>query len=208
MKKFIDTLKTPALHRRLIILGAAKKLAYAGFFAFTMMTTPAEARDYTIDYGASKIEFSGTHADNPFKGSFGEWTAEITFDPANIETSKIVATFKPDSAKTGDAMYDGTLPQTDWFNTKEHPQATFASTTVRDNEGGGYIADGNLTIRGITKPVQLAFTLSDLEQSPVTAKGSLTINRLDFDLGQKSDGDAEWVSREIKIDITLVATPK
>lgn len=208
MQNLITTLKKPAVRKRLMIVGIAKKMAYAGFFAFTMMTTPAAARDYTVDYSASKIEFSGTHADTPFKGTFGEWTATVTFDPANIETSKIIATFKPDSAKTGDAMYDGTLPQTDWFNTKEHPQATFTSTTVRNKDGGGYIADGDLTIRGITKPVELAFTLSDLAQSPVTATGSLTINRLDFDLGKKSDGDAEWVSRDIKIDITIVATPK
>ena len=208
MQKIIDTMKSPAVRKRLIIFGVAKKLAYAGFLAFAMMTTPAEARDYTIDYGASKIEFTGTHADNPFKGAFGEWTAAITFDTADMEKSKIIATFKPDSAKTGDAMYDGTLPQTDWFNTKEHPQATFTSSQIRRKDDGTYMAEGDLTIRGITKPVRMDFTLTDPDSAPVRAEGSLTIDRLDFDIGKKSDGAAEWVSREININFMIVATPQ
>ena len=208
MQKFIDTLQNPTLRRRLIIFGVAKKLVYAGFFAFSMMTSPAEARDYTIDYAASKIEFNGTHADNPFSGTFGEWTAAITFDTADMDKSKIVATFKPDSAKTGDAMYDGTLPQTDWFNTKEHPQATFASSQIRRKDDGTYLAEGDLTIRGITKPVRMDFTLTDPDSAPVRAEGRLVIDRLEFDIGKKSDGAAEWVSREININFTIIAKPQ
>lgn len=168
----------------------------------------AQAKDYVVDYQKSKIEFSGTHADNPFNGTFGEWTAEVSFDPANLATSKLTATFKPASAKTGNSMYDGTLPQADWFDVKNHPEANFTSTAITAKKDGGYSASGNLTIRGITKPVTLDFTLSDLNASPVKATGSLTVNRLDFDLGKKSDAPAEWVSKDIVIKLDIAATPK
>ncbi len=167
----------------------------------------AAARPYTVDYAASKIEFSGTHADNKFSGNFTEWKAAINFDPANLGASRLAATFNTASLKTGNAMYDGTLPQADWFDAKNYPEAKFTSTAITAKPGGGYSATGNLTIRNITKPVTFDFTISDLSKSPVKAEGTLTVNRLDFDLGKKSDGNAEWVSRDISIKLTIVATP-
>lgn len=208
MQRAADFLRNPAIRKKLIIFGIAKKLAYAGFFAFSLITTPAEAKDYTIDYANSKIEFSGTHADTPFKGSFGEWTATVSFDPNDLAGSRITATFKTASAKTGDPMYDGTLPLTDWLNIKAYPEASFVSKTITAREDGGYTAEGDLTIRGITHPVKMDFTLSDINTAPVKAEGKATIDRLDFDIGRKSDATAEWVSREMTVTITLTATPQ
>lgn len=207
--KIIRTMSSPAVQKRLLVFGIAKKIAFAAFFAFSLYASPAGAAEYSVDTKASKITFSGTHADNPFSGSFGEWTALVTFDPADLGASKIVATFNTASAKTGNSMYDGTLPQADWFDVKTHPQATFTTTAITAKpDGSGYSAAGDLTIRGITKPVQFDFTLSDLAQSPVTAKGSFTLNRLDFDIGKKSDAPAEWVGRDITVSIDITATPK
>lgn len=208
MNDLLARLNTPRNRKRLIIFGIAKKAVYAAVFAASLASADARATDYAIDKAQSKIEFSGTHADKPFKGSFGEWTATIAFDPADLGASKIAATFNTASAKTGDAMYDGTLPQADWFHTKEFPEATFTSTAISAKEDGSYTATGDLTIRGITKPVSFDFTLSDLAQSPVTATGHIILNRLDFDLGKKSDGAAEWVSKDITIALHIVATPQ
>lgn len=208
MQRAAALLRNPAIRKKLLIFAIAKKLAYAGFFAFSLISTPAEAKDYVIDYANSKIEFSGTHADTPFKGVFGEWTATVNFDPNDLAGSSIAATFKTASAKTGDAMYDGTLPLADWFNIKAYPEATFASKTITAREEGGYTADGDLTIRGTTHPVKMNFTLSDIGTAPVRAEGSLVIDRLDFDIGRKSDATAEWVSREIKITLTITAAPQ
>jgi len=186
-----------------------KKYLLAAALLFSLSAAPALAADYVVDYKNSKIEFSGTHAGNAFKGSFGTWTALIRFDPADLAGSSIVATFDPASAKTGNSMYDGTLPQADWFDVKNHPQATFASTAITAKEdGSGYTATGDLTLRGVTKAVSFDFTLSPLETAPVTAKASFTIDRLDFDIGKKSDASAEWVDREIVLSLDITATPR
>lgn len=207
--KIIETLQSPKVQKRLLAFGIAKKITFAAFFAFSLATAPAEAAEYTVDTKASKIAFSGTHADTPFSGNFEEWTAVLSFDAGDLENSKFIATFNTASAKTGNAMYDGTLPQADWFDVKNHPQATFTTTAIAAKpDGSGYSATGDLTIRGVTKPVQFDFTLSDLAQSPVTAKATLTINRLDFDIGKKSDASAEWVSRDITLTLDITATPK
>jgi polyisoprenoid-binding protein YceI len=186
-----------------------KKFLCAAALLFSLAAAPAQAADYVVDYKSSKIAFSGTHAGNAFNGTFGTWTALIRFDPADLAGSQITATFDTSTAKTGNSMYDGTLPQADWFDVKNHPQATFTSTAITGKEdGSGYTARGDLTLRGITKPVSFDFTIGDLAQTPVTAKASFAIDRLDFDIGKKSDAPAEWVSREIVLTFDISATPR
>lgn len=207
MQKFTALMQNPVFRKRMIVFGIAKKTVMAAVLAFSMDASAAQAGDYVVDYKKSKVEFSGTHAGNAFTGQFGTWTAVITFDPAQLDTSKIVATFDTNTAKTGNSMYDGTLPQADWFDVKNHAQATFTSTAITaKDDAGNYTAVGDLTIRGITKPATFDFTLSDLAQSPVTAKGKLTLDRMEYDIGKKSDASAEWVSRDIVIALDITAT--
>ncbi|MDP2205044.1 MAG: YceI family protein [Alphaproteobacteria bacterium] len=186
-----------------------KKFLCAAALVFSLIAAPALAADYVVDYKNSKIGFSGTHAGNAFSGTFGTWTALIRFDPADLAGSQIIATLDTNTAKTGSSMYDGTLPQADWLDVKNHPQATFTSSAITAKEdGSGYTAAGELTLRGVTKPVSFDFTLGDLAQTPVAAKASFAIDRLDFDIGKKSDAAAEWVSREIVLTLDISATPR
>ena len=169
--------------------------------------TSAHAAEYVVDKTQSKIEFSGTHAGKPFKGAFGVWDAVIVFDAANLAASSVKVTIDTASAKTGDAMYDGTLPTADWFDVKNHPQATFTSESISKKDGS-YMAKGLLTIRGKAVPVAFDFALSDLTAPPVKTTFTVTLDRLAHDIGLKSDAKAEWVSKEIPITVTLKASPK
>ncbi|MCI5048938.1 MAG: YceI family protein [Rickettsiales bacterium] len=167
----------------------------------------AWAKDYAIDYENSMVTFSGEHAGNVFDGAFIGWSAEISFDPAKLDASRFTASFDVSTATTGNSMYDGTLPTKDWFNVKEHPKASFTSSSFALTEDGTYKVIGDLTIRGITKPVTMVFAIKDLDANPVIATGALTIDRLAYDIGKSSDGAAEWVSREIPVKLSITATP-
>lgn len=103
-------------------------------------------------------------------------------------------------------MYDGTLPQKDWFDSKDFPKAVFRSTSITHKENNIYHVIGALTLRDITQPVTFDFTLSDITASPVKVHSSFPIDRLAFDIGKKSDDKEEWVSREIIFTIDLSAT--
>lgn len=180
------------------------------YLAFAVMVFPGAsyAADYKIDYASSQIQFSGKHAGNDFAGVFEEWHGEITFDPDDLESSFITAVFNTASARTGNKMYDGTLPQADWFDVKNHPDASYKSTSIAAPDaldGGRYQASGDLSIRGVTQPVIFDFRISDVNADPVIAEGSISIDRLMYDIGRKSDAAAEWVSREITIDFKIVA---
>lgn len=170
-----------------------------------LMPFPTFAGTDDIDYGQSSIAFSGTHVGNEFSGVFKDWTAEIIFDENDLENSRFSARFNTDSAVTNDRMYDGTLPQADWFDVKNHPEALFESNSITTNEDGSFKVKGSLTIRSITRPIMFDFTLTPHENGR-KATASFTIDRLDYDIGKKSDEKAEWVSREIALTLNLIAS--
>lgn len=175
-------------------------------FAFIVIAMPVSAKQYIIDYENSTVAFSGTHVGNEFKGQFNEWQGDIIFDPENLEISHTEITFELSSAKTGNKVYDGTLPKSDWFDIENHPQGTFKSTGFSKNEDGSYKVEGMLGLRGQEHPITFDFTLSDLDVSPVVMTAELPVDRLQYDIGRKSDEKAEWVSQDIKIILNVTAT--
>ncbi len=185
-----------------------KYIIYAALFIFTFPFSTAQAAPYDVDHEKSSISFSGVHAGNEFKGQFETWAAIIDFDANDLTKSKIEANFDLSTAKTGNAMYDGTLPQSDWFDTKNHPQGKFVSTTIVKKSDGAYTAEGNLTLRDKSLPINFDFTLSDLTKPPVIVKATIPIKRLDYSIGLKSDPKSEWVSETITVNLDITAQPK
>ena len=172
------------------------------FMAFLLMPVVAVANPYQVDYEASQIQFSGTHAGNEFTGVFNDWDADINFNTQNTDKSFANVTLSVASAHTGNAMYDGTLPSADWFNVGNYPTASFKSTSFQKSNDG-YNVIGELTIRDVTIPMTFNFKLNG--ENPIIMTANLPINRLKFNIGKDSDGNAEWVSEIINIDMTLHA---
>ena len=168
---------------------------------------PALASQWVVVSEESKIDFSGTHAGRAFEGSFGVWTADITFDPDDLASSSATVTVDLTSARTGDATYDSTLPKADWFNVASAGEtAVFQTTEIRAGEGdNAYIGDGTLTIRGTSVPVQLPFTL-EIDGDTAIMTGQTPLARLDWSIGQGSDATGAWVSLEIPVSVSVTAT--
>ncbi len=173
------------------------------------MNCGALAIEYKVDPAASQISFSGTNSGEPFQGKFEKWDASIQFDPESLNTSKVSVSIDTSTAKTGNAQYDGTLPSDDWFAVKSFPKAQFVSKTIVKNAEGSYTMEGTLQIRDKVVPVKFQFLLTpaDLSKAPITTSFSLSLDRLAFDMGKKSDPKADFVGKEIKLDVTLKANP-
>jgi polyisoprenoid-binding protein YceI len=166
--------------------------------------TPAPAAEWAVDSAKSRLEFSGVQNEMPFKGSFGKWTAEISFDPAHPEAGHVKVTIDLASAKTGDIQRDTALPQAEWFDVKSFPQASFEAGSLVAKGGDAYEAPGKLTIRGIGKDVVLPFTLA-ISGDKATAKGHLSLVRTGFGVGQGAWSTGEWVALDVGVDVDLVA---
>jgi cytochrome b561 len=187
-----------------------KTLFVSLFLSALALPALAQPQPYEVDTTRSRIGFSGTHAGTPFTGAFQTWSAEILFDAETPQNSSLTATIDTASARTGNRMYDGTLPTADWFDVATHPTATFASTAIRHKEGDIYTIDGVLTVRNT--PVDVSFDVAlpreQLEAGLVETMFTLTVQRLAFGMGAKSDGRAEWVSDDIGLEIVLSAKRK
>lgn len=180
-----------------------KSLVLLSSCFFICFPNHVKAQDYKVDKSKTILTFAGTHAGNLFSGTFEKWDATLSFNPDSLSTSSLKANFETASAKTGNPMYDGTLPQTDWFDSKTYPTANFVSREITKVNDGIYKAKGDLTIRNITKPIEFDFTVSDLSQNNVEAKISFKIDRLAYDIGLKSDPKSEWVSQMIDISLDM-----
>lgn len=182
------------------------KTTFAATVALFMLAVfPAQAASYSVDPATSSIAFSGEHAGTPFTGTFDRYVVDIDFDPANVDATSIRATIDLASAKTGNKMFDGTLPNDDWFDVKNTPNGLFKSTKVEKQSDGSYQVTGDLTLRGITHPVTFTFTLDREDAPEINASATLTVDRLAYDIGKKSDSKAEWVSKDIAITLKLIA---
>lgn len=184
-----------------------KLAALAAAFAL-VAALPAAAATYEVDPARSSVGFSGTNSGEAFTGRFTAWTADIVFDPADLGASHLKVVFDTASAVTGNAMYDGTLPQADWFAVKDYPTASFTSTAITANADGTYTATGKLQIRDVTNEVSFPFTLSLPAHGPAEAKASLSLNRVAYGLGARSDPAGGWVGPYVAVTIEVVATPK
>ena len=179
-------------------------LAAAVVLALSAGPSWAAAPAWRADMAASKLGFTGAMNGQSFNGAFGRWDAQIAFDPRDLATSRVVATIDMNSARTGDQTRDEALPTADWFSAKAFPKATFASRKIAAAGPGRYIAQGDLTIRGVTRPVTLPFALT-ITGDTAKMTGSVTLDRSAFGVGQGQWKGGEPVSLKVQVNVVVVA---
>lgn len=179
--------------------------AVAGIALLIAAPALASGPGWTVDQSKSRIGFSGTQTGTPFKGAFGRYKAEIAFDPAHPEAAHIGVVIDLGSAATGDKQRDTALPGSDWFDVAHAPLARFVSTRVVRAGGNAYVANGNLTLRGVTRPVRLPFTLV-VTGATAHATGHAQLLRSAFGVGQGAWASGQWVALQVGVDIDITAT--
>jgi polyisoprenoid-binding protein YceI len=159
---------------------------------------------WTVDKAASKLTFKSAFSGEDFEGAFRRWDAQIQFDPKALAASRVVVTVEPGSAATGSSERDDALPTADWFNVVKFPKATFVTRSFKDLGGGRYQAIGDLTIRGVTKPLTLPFTLV-ITGDTAKMSSTVAINRNAFGVGQGQFASAETVPLNVTLNVSLTA---
>ena len=142
--------------------------------------------------GNSKVHFEFTLMNGAQEGSFTESTVEMLIDPDNPAANRLQATVNTATVNTGNSQIDTTLSDQDWFNSENHPLALFSSKALAPLGENSYSAIGILSIKGIAHEVSFPVNLANSDNKQI-ASGSLTVNRLDFNLGRGSQPDDETV---------------
>ena len=153
----------------------------------------------------SSIQFTAKQMGVPVQGHFKKFDAQVQFDTAKPETSKIKFTVDTGSATMGSKETDSNLVSADWFNIAKFPQATFESSTVKALGGGKYQVDGTLTIKGNAQKVSVPVQLTQSSET-TTATGKLPLKRLSFKIGDGDWADTSMVADEVDVQFKLALT--
>jgi polyisoprenoid-binding protein YceI len=181
---------------------AAAALALATTVAFAAPLT------YKIDANHTDVVASWSHFgfSNPI-AHFGKVDGFITYDPAKVGDSKVEVTIPLSGLNSHVPDFDDHLRSDDFFDAANHPNITFKSTSVKSAGKDKLTVAGDLTIKGITKPVTLTVTINKLGVQPMAKRdaagfeATTTIKRSDFGVGKYAPN----VSDEVKISITTEA---
>jgi len=173
---------------------------------------------WLIDDIHTHIGFSVKHMMvSTVRGQFKQYKGTLALDPADFTRSSFEGEIEVASIDTGNGQRDDHLRTSDFFDAVNHPKITFKSTRIEAKPGaseGEYLVHGDLTIRGVTKPVALEVEFSGTAKNPwgKTVAGlsaRATISRRDFGVSYnallETGGVAVGEKVKIEIEAELVA---
>jgi len=189
-----------------------KWLVVMGLAAAMALPALADTTTWQIDPNHANAQFFVKHLGiSTVQGEFTKVTGTVTVDNSDITKSTVDVTIPADTVYTRVAMRDNDLKSQHFLDVAEYPNITFKSTSISKTGDDTYDVNGDLTIRGVTKPVTLK--VSDLSK-PIDVKmmggwrqgasATLTINRQDFGVS----ADPGMVGNDIRILIDIEMTHK
>lgn len=189
-----------------------KKAFLFPFLLLLMSGLVFAGEKYQIDPVHSSVGFSVKHmVITNVKGEFNSFSGTVMFDENDISNSSVNVTIDAASIDTDNEKRDGHLKSADFLAVEEYPNITFASRNIKKTDDG-YVAVGDLTIRGVTKEVNIPFTVAgpimdSNGNKRIGANGELTINRQDFGVSwsRTLDSGGLVVGNDVNINLDIQA---
>ena len=168
---------------------------------------------YAIDPTHSRIGFVARHAMvTKVRGSFNEFEGNGYFDTENPTNSKLQLTIKAASIDTRNPDRDAHLRSNDFLDMENHPEITFVSTAVDQTGSDQYRVTGDLTIKGLTKPVSVDLDFTGAAVDPygnqrIGLEGSTTVNRKDWGVSWNTalEAGGVLVSEKVTLEFEVSA---
>jgi polyisoprenoid-binding protein YceI len=165
---------------------------------------------WTFDTVHSILGFSVRHLMvSKVHGAFTKWSGTIELDEQDPTRSRAEAQIDAASVDTKDGDRDGHLRSADFFDVEHHPKITFKSTAIERAGEGRYLVSGDLTIRGVTRPIKLDVEDGGRSKHPMIGdqragfSAHTTIHRSEFGLKWNAVLEAGGVAVSDKVEINL-----
>ena len=188
-----------------------KRTVLLAALAILTLSVAAQAANYTIDKTHSAVTFKVKHMMvSNVRGAFTDFEGSFSFDPDAPEKSSVQIEIQVASVTTADEKRDEHLRSPEFFDAANHPVMSFKSTKLVSDGDNEYTLLGDLTLHGVTRPVELGVeyigTVVDPwgnTRSGFEAKGE--INRKDFDIEFSAtlDGGGLVVGDKVKIELEI-----
>jgi polyisoprenoid-binding protein YceI len=179
-----------------------------------LTTLPLATGTWTADANHSNVGFTVRHLGlSKVRGRFEDVSATLVVG-TDLESTSVTAEIDMASVSTGNSDRDAHLASSDFFNAESNPKMTFRSTSIQGS-GEEYTLVGDLTLNGVTKPVELeveffgtsVFPVDQSTHAGFTATGSLSRKAFGIEFNVALGGDKVMISDKValELDIQLVA---
>ena len=179
----------------------------------TITVPSTNTGSYVIDPTHSRIGFVARHAMvTKVRGSFNEFEGTGFLDGSNPANSTVAVTIQAKSIDTRNEQRDGHLRSNDFLDMENYPEITFVSTEAKQLDDTTFQVTGDLTIKGVTKPVTVDFDYTGVAVDPfgnqrLGLEGTTTINRKDWGVTWNAalETGGVLVSEKIKLEFDVSA---
>jgi polyisoprenoid-binding protein YceI len=159
------------------------------------------ASNWKADASKAKVEFSVKGPFGTVHGNFTGLKASIQFDVKDPAAGSITASIDAKTVSSGVGMRNHHLrDEQQWLNTDKYPTISFKSSKIRKS-ANGFVASGDLTLKGTTKPVEIPFTFSPSGKSGVF-KGQFSIRREDYQCGKDGGSVGDNITLNLEVPVS------
>lgn len=181
-------------------------LALSLLLATAAFAAPVE---YKLVPERSSLKFFAIQNGSPVQGEFQEYTANIRFDAEKPENSTVQVEIDMAKIKAANNDIVHFVTGEEWLAAASFPKAVFtAGKFTRMPSSDSYYAPGELTLRGVKKPVVVNFQLEHVDAKRAIAKGYVTLQRNDYGVGQGEWKNDEVIKNEVRVEFRIVADKK
>ena len=198
-----------------------RSMSVLGVFLFASVAAaqdaapPAGPTTWNVDRSHSQVGFVVRHFFTPVRGTFDSVDVVFQFDPADPTTASVEVRIAVASVNTGRDRRDNDLRSPNFFDAPTYPTITFKSSAVRVTGPDEYVAVGTLTIKDVSKAVELPVRFLGRQEMPTRDGGTrevagfeagLTIDRREFGVGTGDWARTTVVGGDVKIEIAIEAS--
>lgn len=188
--------------------------AAAALSCAAMLLADALPGAYVCDTLHSQVSFSVPVAGGlaHLGGRFDKFQVKVNYNPTNLARSSVNASIDVKSLNTGAPGRDGHTLGKDGFYASKYPKITFESTRI-EKDGKNFKALGNLSMRGVTKPITIPFKQTGTrplgeKMSLIGFEGQFSLNRQDYGLKWQFPRSKDWIGNDIMVKISILVRPQ
>lgn len=187
------------------------QFAFATALAFlAFLPGQVKGQEWASDQIHSSVNFQVRHALTPMLGRFNNFNVDLVWNEEDLENSSVLATLDPGSIYMGSADLEGHLRGPDFFDVDNSGQWSFKSSSISQDGEGSFVAAGELTVRGVTKEVEIPFQLLGKMETrwgnKVGIAAEFTLDRTEY--GINYDPEGKMIGKDIKIMVFLEMNEK
>jgi polyisoprenoid-binding protein YceI len=182
-----------------------KQFVLFALLAMSAATAVAQPKPHTVDKAHSQINFVAEARFISANGTFDRWDAEVQLDPAKIESSSFKVTIEAASINTRVSQRDNHLRSKDFFDVEKYPQITLVSKRITKMPDGKIIVVGDLTMRGVTKQIEVQLTQVFYENNRGRYRTSFEVNRKEYGIVYNSRLNPIEDVVKVQVDINVQA---